>query len=322
MIRYALGRIGQALVQLLGLSIILFLLLKAVPGDYLSEAQMNPQISKETIAALRVQYGLDQPLPVRYLHWLRSVAAGEFGYSFAYNMPVAGLLWPRLLHTLLLTLPALALSWLIGVPLGMLAAWRRGGWLDHICSAGTSVLLALPDLLLALLVLMIALHTGRFPVGGMNSEAARDQGGWRLIADTIWHMALPVGVLVIGSMPAILRHVRSSMIEVLGTTYIRAAKGHGLSTVRLLLTHALRAAANPLISLFGLSIAGLLSVSLLVEIIVGWPGLGPMVLEATLGRDLFVVIGIAMFSMLLLTIGNFLADILLYAADPRIRVRQ
>ena len=321
MIRYLLRRLGQSVLQLAGISIILFALASAVPGDYFSEAKLNPQISPDTIAALRAHYGLNQPLPVRYFRWLRSVASGDLGYSFAYNIPVLPLIWPRVLHTLMLTLPALALSWLIAVPLGVLAARRKGGWIDRILSAGTSTLLALPDLLLALAVLMFALHTGRFPVGGMNSESALDQGGWRMFLDTLWHMALPVSVLVIGSLPAILRHVRASMTEVLESGYIRAAEGHGLASRTLLLRHALRAAANPLVSLLGLSVAALLSTSLLVEVVVGWPGLGPMVVEATLGRDLFVVIGVAMFSMIFLALGNLLADLLLYAADPRIRVQ-
>ena len=321
MIRYLLTRLGQSVLQLAGISVILFILASAVPGDYFSEARLNPQISPDTVAALRAHYGLDQPLPVRYFRWLRSVATGDLGHSFAYNMPVLSLLRPRVAHTLMLTLPALVLSWMIAVPLGMLAAWRKGGWIDRLLSAGSSTLLALPDLLLALAVLMFALHSGRFPVGGMNSESARDAGGWSLLADTLWHMVLPVTVLVIGSLPSILRHVRASMAEVLESSHIRAARGHGVAPRTLLARHALRAAANPLVSLFGLSVAALLSTSLLVEVVVGWPGLGPMVVEATLGRDLFVVIGVAMFSMVFLAIGNFLADLLLYAADPRIRVQ-
>lgn len=321
MIRYLLSRLGQSALQLAGISIILFALTSAVPGDYFTEAKVNPQISQETIAALRAHYGLDRPLPVRYGLWLRSVARGDMGVSFAYNMPVLPLLWPRVKHTLMLTAPALALSWLIAVPLGVLAAWRRGGWIDRIFSAATSTLLALPDLLLALVVLMLALHSGLFPVGGMNSEAGREQGGWPLLLDTLWHMVLPVSVLVIGSLPAIVRHVRAAMIEALDSSYVQAARGHGLSSSVLLLRHALRAAANPLISLLGLSVAGLISASLLVEVVLGWPGLGPLVVESILSRDLFVVIGTAMFSMLFLAFGNFLADILLYVSDPRIRIQ-
>lgn len=321
MIRHLIGRIGQSLLQLAGISIILFALTSAVPGDYFTDAKVNSRISAESIAAMRAHYGLDRSLPVRYGVWLRSVARGDLGISFAYNMPVLPLLWPRVLHTLMLTVPALAISWLIGIPLGALTAWRKDGWLDRIFSATTSTLLALPDLLLALIVLMLALHSGKFPVGGMNSEAGREQGGWHLLLDTLWHMVLPVGILVIGSLPPIVRHARAAILEALESSYLQAARGHGLSGRVLLLRHALRAAANPLISLLGLSVAGLLSASLLVEVVLGWPGLGPMVVEATLSRDLFVVIGVAMFSMALLALSNLLADALLYAADPRIRVQ-
>lgn len=320
MSRYLTRRLGHALLLLWGVSTLLFFLLQAAPGEFFSDMKLNPQISAETIAALRSQYGLDRPLPARYFHWMGSVAKGEIGYSFAYNLPVSTLLRPRIRNTLLLTVPALIISWLVAVPVGVLAAYRRGSWIDRVFSAGTSTLLALPDLLIALLVLLFALHTRAFPIGGMSS-ANQTQGWWKGMLDIAWHMVLPVVALVAGSLPTLLRHTRASMVEVLNSSFMRAAQGHGLSTTSLLFRHALPAAANPLISLFGLSIAGLLSVSLLVEVIVGWPGMGPLLIEAILGRDLFVVIAAVVFSTLFLVIGNLLADILLYAFDPRIRVQ-
>ena len=318
--KYLARRLGYALLLLWGVSTLLFFLLQAAPGEFFSDMKLNPQISAETIAALRSQYGLDRPLPARYFHWMGSVAKGEFGYSFAYNLPVSTLLGPRIRNTLLLTVPALMISWFVAVPVGVLAAYRRGSWIDRVFSAGTSTLLALPDLLIALLVLLFALRTGAFPAGGMNS-ANQVQGWWKGMLDTAWHMILPVAALVVGSLPTLLRHTRASMVEVLNSSFMRAARGHGLSTTSLLFRHALPAAANPLISLFGLSVAGLLSVSLLVEVIVGWPGMGPLLIEAILGRDLFVVIAAVIFSTLFLVAGNLLADILLYAFDPRIRVQ-
>jgi peptide/nickel transport system permease protein len=163
------------------------------------------------------------------------------------------------------------------------------------------------------------LHTGVFPTGGMSSFGASGTllTDWK---DLLWHMALPVGVLVTGSVAPILRHVRSSMIEVLDSPYIRAAEGHGLRPLTVLFRHALPAAANPLISLFGLSTALLIGGSLLVEVVMSWPGLGPMVLEAILGRDMFLVVGAVMLSTVFLICGNFLADLLLYVFDPRIRL--
>jgi len=154
-----------------------------------------------------------------------------------------------------------------------LAASRKGSWIDRAFSAGTSTMLAVPDLLLALLVLVFALRTHAFPVGGMNSHDAADSGWWMNFRDTAWHMVLPVIVLAIGSMPAIIRHVRASMAEVLDSSYIKAAEGHGLSRFTLLYRYALPAAANPLITLLGLSVATLLGVSLLVEVVMSWPGM-------------------------------------------------
>jgi peptide/nickel transport system permease protein len=319
MTTYLIRRLAYALLLLWGVATLLFILLQAAPGEYFSEMRLNPQISPETIAGLRAQYGLDQPLPMRYVHWLGSIVHGRLGYSFAYNLPVSDLLAPRIRNTLLLTIPALVLAWLIAVPLGVWAAYRKGSWIDRIFSAGTSSLLALPDVLLALLVLLFALRSGIFPAGGMSSTHAIE-GWWKNMLDTTWHMVLPVTALVIGSLPMLLRHTRASMMEVLDSSFIHAARGHGLRTGKLLFRHALPAAANPLISLFGLSVAGLLSVSLLVEVIVGWPGIGPLLTEAIFSRDLFVVMAAVVMSTLFLVIGNLMADILLYAADPRIRM--
>ena len=311
MIRYLLRRAGRAVLLLTAVSLMLFLLLQAAPGEFFSDMRLNPQISQQTLAALRAEYGMDQPLPSRYVHWLYSVARGEMGYSFAYNLPVSELLWPRACNTLLLTIPALILSWSLAVPLGVLAAWRRSRWTDRLFSAGTSTFLAIPDLLLALLLLLFALRRGWFPAGGAGSPGS--------VSDLILHMMLPVAALTMGALPIILRHVRAAMIEALQSPFVYAAQAHGVTTVRLLFSHGLRAAANPLITLFGLSIAGLLSTSLLIEVVMSWPGIGPMLVEAIISRDLFLVIGAVMLSTFFLVIGNFLADLLLYAADPRIR---
>jgi peptide/nickel transport system permease protein len=319
MIRYLARRAGHGLLMLFGVSILLFLLFQAAPGDFLSEIKVNSQISPETIAKLRLQYGLDQPLPARYWQWVKSSAKGEFGYSFAYNTPASTLLWPRARNTLLLSVPALLISWLIAVPLGVLAAGWKGRWADRLFSGGTSALLALPDVLIALLALLIALKSGIFPVGGMTSVNVQDQGTGAWLRDLVWHMVLPVAALVIGSLALILRHVRASVREVMESSYMRAAEGHGLPRMKLLFGYALPAAANPLISLFGLSVAVLLSVSLLIEVVMSWPGMGPLLLEAILARDLFLVIGAVMLSTVFLIVGNLLGDVLLYAFDPRIR---
>jgi peptide/nickel transport system permease protein len=319
MIRYLARRLGNGILMLLGVSVLMFALLQAAPGEYLSDLKLNSQISAETLAGLRAQYGLDQPMPVRYWKWLESSARGDFGYSFSYNTPVSTLLWPRARNTLLLTVPAVLISWLIALPLGVLLAGQKNWWLDKLFSAGTSTLLALPDVLIALLALLIALKTGLFPVGGMTSIEGGEQNTWAWLRDVAWHMLLPVAALVVGLLAMVLRHVRASVREVLDSSYMRAAEGHGLPRMKLLFRYALPAAANPLISLFGLSVALLLSISLLIEVVMSWPGIGPMLLEAILSRDLFVVIGAVLLSTVFLLIGNLVGDVLLYACDPRIR---
>jgi ABC-type dipeptide/oligopeptide/nickel transport system permease component len=182
-----------------------------------------------------------------------------------------------------------------------------------------SLLLALPDLLIVLLLLFAAAHTRLFPLGGMTSVQYSQLGGWTKFSDRLSHLALPVAALALSMLPPLLEQARSSVSEVLGSTFIRAARAHGIPRGRLLLRHALPAAANPLISLLGLSLGTLLSSSLLVEAAFGWPGIGQLLLQATLARDFYVVIDAVMLSAAFLIAGNFLADVLQRVMDPRIR---
>ena len=318
-IRYLERRAIHALLLLLGASLLSFLFSSLAPGSFFDEMKLNPQISPETVAALRAQYGLDQPLPVRYLRWVKSVFRGEWGYSFAYNQPVRSLLMVRARNTLLLTTLAMALAWLIAVPIGVWIASRRGRWDDQLALASTSLLLSVPELVLALGLLYLVIRTHALPVGGMVSTGFDRLGSGEQIRDLAAHLIVPVTTLVLASLPILIRHVRASMMEVLQAPFIQAARGHGIGRSRLLFCYALPAAANPLISLFGLSVAGLLSGSLLVEVITGWPGLGPLLLEACFSRDIYVVIGVVMASTMFMILGSLLADVMLVVADPRVR---
>jgi peptide/nickel transport system permease protein len=317
--RYILRRLIQAALLLLGTSLLTFLFSALAPGNYFDEMRLNPQISPETVASLRAQYQLDRPLPVRYARWVSALIHGEMGFSFAYNSPVAPLLGVRARNTLLLTLTATLLAWAIALPLGIWSATCIGRWPDRVVSWATASFLILPDLVLALGLLILAVRSGWFPTGGLVSVGFETLSTLSKIRDVAAHMALPVAALVLSSLPILVRHVRAAVAEVLGAPFLRAAEGHGIPQRRLLYRYALRAAANPLISLFGFSIGALLSGSLLVEVVMSWPGLGPLLLEAILARDLYVVIGGVLLSTIFLVSGNFLADMLLYWADPRIR---
>ena len=319
--RYALRRLARAAAVLAATSVLCFVLSELAPGSFLDELRLNPQVSRQTIDGLRAQYGMDRPLPIRYWLWLRSAAHCDLGYSFAYNAPVTPLLLVRARNTLLLTVTATLLAWLLAVPLGGWSALRRGGWLDRAVTTGSSFLLSVPEIAVVLALLALAVRTRILPVGGMMSSSADHLSTFATLRDVAAHLAIPSVVLALGIVALVVRHIRSSVTEVLDSPYIDAARGHGVPKARLLFRHVLPAAANPAISLFGLSLATLLSGSLTVEVITGWPGLGPLVLEATLARDPYVVIGAVMLSAVVVTVATLAADLLLLVADPRITTR-
>lgn len=317
---YLLRRIGHAAFLLFGVSVLAFLFSALAPGNYVDDMRLNPQIAPETVRSLRAQYDLDRPMPERYLHWANSLLHGDLGFSFAYNRPVAPLLWLRARNTLLLTGSATVLAWLIALPLGAWSAQHRGRLADRALSWTTAVLLVIPDLALALGLLALAVRSGWLPSGGLSATNLEGVSFSRKLLDIALHMVLPVSVLVASVLPLLLRHVRAAFADALDAPFLRAAEGHGIPRARLLWRYALPAAGNPLITLFGFSVGALLSGSMLVEVVMSWPGMGPFLLEAILARDLYVVIGGVLLSTLFLVAGNFLADLLLYWADPRIRV--
>jgi peptide/nickel transport system permease protein len=318
-VRYVLRRVMHGALLLIGVSVLTFAFTQLAPGDYYSEMRVDPTVAPETIAALRHRAGLDRPWPARYASWAGSVLKGDFGYSLAYGEPVGTLVKERLAATLLLAGAATLAAWLLALPLGIWHATRRG-WQDTVAGAATAVLLIIPDLLLALAALLVAVETGWFPAGGMASADAGSLGTAARVGDVLRHLVLPAGVLAIGLLPVLLRHVRAAMREAMDSAFAWNARAQGVPPLRLLVRHLLPAAANPLVSLFGLSLGGLLSASLLVEVIMGWPGLGPLLVEAILARDMAVVLAVALLAAAFLILGNLAADLLLYRLDPRIRV--
>jgi len=316
--KFVIGRLGRSVFLILGAVFLSFVFASMAPGNYFDEMKMNPQISPQTIAALHDKYGLDRPLPKRFSTWLSSAAHGDLGYSFAYNRPVAPLLWTRARNTLLLAVLTTFVSWLIAIPLGTWMALRRGTWIDRIGGISIAGILVTPEILLALSVLIIAVRTGLLPVGGMYSAAGGDST-WQHGKDLLKHIFGPAVVLVLGFLPMLTAHVRSAMLAALESPSVRAAEAHGIGRWRVLSRYALPLSANPLISLFGVSLATLLSSTLLVEVVMSWPGLGPFFLEAIFARDIYCVIGTVFLSTLFLVAGTLTADLMLHAVDPRIR---
>jgi len=317
--RYLLRRLLHSALLLTAVSAVSFVLIDIAPGDYFDEARVNPRLSPQTVAALRSEFGLDRPLAIKYGAWMWAVARGQLGLSIAYNMPVRDLIGARMLHTLMLTGPALMLSWALAIPLGLWMAARPGGFVDRAGTLATNAILAIPEVVAACLVLLLAVRTGLLPSGGMTSAGFEQFSLAQQAWDLFRHMVGPVGILVLAALPILIRHTRTAGIEASESAFLRAARALGIGEWRLFSHYVFRVAANPLASLFGLSIGGLLSASLLVEVVLGWPGLGPLFLEAISGRDVFVVLATVLCSSAVTIGGALVGDVLLYWCDPRIR---
>lgn len=321
---FLLRRALHSVLLLIGASMLSFAVINLAPGDFFDSMKLHPEISSATVDALRSQHGLNQSLPIRYVRWVGSVLRGDCGFSLAYNTPAGPLLWSRAKNTLLLTCTATLLAWLIALLLGTWAAAYPGSWVDSITSGTMSLLLSVPELVLGLLLLLVAVHTGYFPVGGlMSANAAFTHASlrdiWSETGDVARHLILPSTCLAAGLLPLFCLHVRAAMKEALQSPFVVAALGHGIPFPRVLFWHALPAAANPLISLLGLSMGTLISSSLLTEAIFSWPGLGQLMVEAIQRRDLFLVLDAGLLATGFLVAGNLVADLLLYGTDPRIR---
>jgi peptide/nickel transport system permease protein len=317
--RFVLGRLGHSALVLLLVSVLTFGLIELSPGQFFDDLKANAQIGASTVETLRQQSGLNESPLTRYFTWIGSVARGEFGVSLAHRVPVGSLLWERARNTLLLTVPATLVCWSIALPLGLWLARHRGRWTDRLFNTASSTLLSLPDILVALLLLLVALRTGLFPTGGMFSPGAESLETAARVRDLMRHAFLPFCALLLVLLPPVVRHVRASAIEAIDAPAVRAARGHGISGWHLTTRYILPLSANPLISLAGLSCAALISASVLIEVVMSWPGLGPLLVESLLAKDVHVVLGASMLATMFLVTGNLLADLTLYAVDPRVR---
>jgi peptide/nickel transport system permease protein len=226
------------------------------------------------------------------------------------------------LNTTVLALAGLALALLVALPLGAIAASYRSRWLDSALSFVSSLSLSLPSFLLALLAVLLAAKTGWFPIGGVHSLDYETFAVGHKLSDFLHHLILPATVLAVRQAPSYLRQAQAGMLEVLSQDYILTARAKGLGTRSIVFKHAFRNAAGPIISMFGNSAGSLLSGAFVIEVIMSWPGLGSLAVSSLLSRDLYALIACLIYAALLLVLGNLLGDLLLAAADPRLRRSQ
>ena len=293
-----------------------FLLTRLAPGDFTSEL-VGPGVSEETIARERARYGLDRPFFIQYAAWLSRVVRFDLGTSFRYGRPVGDLVGERAANSAVLAVAALLLATLVGLPLGVVAGSRRSGFLVAAIRSGSVIGLSLPPLLTSLVFVLLAARTGWFPIGGMTSLDASALGWVARTGDLAWHLALPALALPLAA--TLERLQAQAMAETLAESYILSALGRGVPGRRLVWRHALRVAVRPVIAVYGIIIGSLLSGSFAVEIVSSWPGLGQLMYEALVSRDIYLVAGCAAAGSLFLAAGTLLSDVALAAADPRIR---
>ena len=317
---YLLKRILWSIPIVIAISFISFMIIHLAPGDYLSSLSLNPLISPETVSALRKEFGLDKPVIIQYVLWLKNALCLDFGYSFTYRIPVTFLILNRLCNTLILGLLAFILSWILVIPLGLISALKKDSLFDKFIKLICSLSIGMPSFFLALLMLCIASKTSFLPLGGSQSVSAHTLNFGARILDLLRHAFLPTITLTFLTIGPLIAILRASAIEVLSTPYIQACYARGMKEDRILLVHVLKNAANPLITILGYQLSALISGAAFIEIIFAWPGLGQLMLTAVLSQDLYLIMANLFISSFLLLWCNIFADVLLKAVDPRIRM--
>jgi peptide/nickel transport system permease protein len=310
--RYIVRRSLQSVLLLLLITVLSFAIMRLAPGG---PAQFldDPRIGPEYRERLLESFGLRDPLPIQYLKWLGNVVRLDFGYSFVDRRPVIEKIAERIPASFQLSIASLVLG-LLGIPLGVYAAVRRGRWQDQAIRVFTVFGNAVPHWWLGLMLLILTASTIRiFPLGGMYTVGDGSLG------DRLWHLALPALIGALGGWIGFSRFVRSEILDVLGQDYVRTAHAKGVDARTVLVRHALRNALIPLVTILGASLAGLFSSSVLFETTFSWPGLGRMSVDAANQRDYPVLMALTIIFSSLVILGNLLADLAYGWVDPRVR---
>lgn len=320
-IQALLNRLLQGAALVLAVVVLNFLLVHAAPGDPVETiAGVSGGMSEEIKAQLRAHYGLDKPLWLQLGVYLGNVLSGDLGYSFFFNLPVASLIGDRVPATLLLMLTSVISAFLIGTTMGILSSRKPNGWLSQLINTLSLFGFAAPVFWTGiLLVILLASVMPIFPISGMRNVDTTDIGGLAQMLDVLHHLVLPSTSLGMIYLAIYSRLARASMLDVLGADYIRTARAKGLSDSVVLYKHALRNAMLPMVTMLGLQFGNVLAGAILVETVFNWPGLGRLASESVLRRDYPTILGVLLFSSILVVIMNLITDACYRLIDPRIK---
>ncbi len=314
MVAYIARRLIQAVVLLFIVSVTTFALIHSAPGG--PSLLSNPELSRQDIAQMREQLGLDDPLPVQYLRWLENLLRGNLGTSYNTVEPVLGLIGDRLPNTLILTGVAVVLSIAIAIPLGVMSAIRRNTAFDRLVAGGSFFGISIPVFWLGIiLIILFSTQLRWLPAGGMATLGEPFSFG-----DRLKHLLLPTIVLATGNLAELTRYTRSGMISVLGEDYIRTAQSKGLANKTVIFRHALRGALIPVVTIIGVLLPRAVSGAAITETVFSWPGMGRLAVEAATTRDYPVVMGTTLTVAIVVIFSSLLTDIVYGYLDPRIRL--
>jgi peptide/nickel transport system permease protein len=326
MISFILRRLLGMVPTLILVSILTFIIIQLPPGDFMTSLQALAASSgsgadQASMDTLRHLYGLDEPVTVQYFKWVGGFVRGDFGYSFEWKRPVAELIVDRLALTLLLSILSLGIMWVIAIPIGVYSATHQYSWGDNFLTFLSFLGLSLPDFMLGLIYLAIGIFGFGISVTGLYSQGM-EEAPWSLakVLDLINHLIWPALILGVAGIAQLVRIMRGSLLEVLGQQYITTARAKGLKENIVINKYAVRVAINPLISVMGMQLPGLINGATVLGIVLTLPTTGPMFMRALTSQDMYLAGSFLVFLALMLMVGNLLADIALAWADPRIRL--
>ncbi len=321
---YIIKRIVNIFVLLIGITAISFAVIHLAPGGPVELASsLNPKMTKEVRERLYKLYGLDKPLYVQYLQWLKKVAKLDFGYSFAPDhKKVITKIKERIGITVVINLISIILIFIISIPIGVICAKNENNWIDKSLTTFVYIGYAMPSFWFALLLMIFfGIHLRILPISGIKSLNHDYLSFWGKFTDYVKHLILPLLVSTFGGIAGLSRYVRNNMVEVLKTEYILSAKGRGIPEKKIYYKHALKNVLLPVITIIGLSIPGLIGGSVIFESIFGIPGMGQLFYQSVMSRDYPVIMGILTIGAILTLIGNLIADICYSIADPRVKLK-
>jgi peptide/nickel transport system permease protein len=316
MLKYIVRRLLISIPLLLGITLIVFLIASAMPGDaVMAMITAETPVTEDLIKMRKGQLGLDQPLPIQYLRWLGQLGHGSLGFSFQSGEPVSKLIMDRVPATLELMILALLFAILVGVFLGVISALKRYSWLDYTLTFLGFTGISIPDFFFGMvLIYLFALRLKMFPTSGFST--AGEAFSW---ADNLRHVALPALALGLLRMATFMRYTRASMLEVVNNDYVRTARAKGIPEWLVIVRHILRNALIPIITVIGIALPALFGGSIIIETIFQWPGIGLMFINAVTGRDSPVIMAYVLISAVIVLASNLLTDIVYSWVDPQIR---